>query len=179
LKTKASAGLMETEEIVQSYHDINEIMSSKKLFDDLNSGERRLLKHRMDLVKDELRSEIEKYGKANPEFYKTWTQANEAYGAIASSKKVSNWLESKIGSLPKHLAGSIAIDIFLGHPLTAVGAFGTYGLIKTGELIAKISKSPKLREHYMKVLFEAGNENLPGVVKHLEVLNTAAKAIQK
>jgi hypothetical protein len=179
LKAKASGGLMEAEEVIQSVHDINEIMNSKKLFDELNTSERRLLKSRFDLVKDELHQEVAKYGKTNPEFYKEWTEANKGYGAIASSKKVGNWFESKIGKLPKHLVGSLAIDLFLGHPAAIPATIGSYSFLKTGELLTRIVKDPKLTEHYMKVLLEAGNENLPGAIKHLNALDKAAKTIQK
>ncbi len=174
LKAKAANGLMEADEVVQSVHDINEIMNSKKLFDELNTTERKLLKSRFDLVKNELHQEVAKLGKANPKFYKTWTEANQAYGAIANSKKVKNYLEGKIGSLPKHLIGSAALELMLGYPQAAAGTAVGYGLLKSGELLTRIAKSPKLREHYMKAIFEAGNENLPGVIKHLNALDKQA-----
>jgi hypothetical protein len=178
LSRKASGGLIEADELVQTIHDINEKMSSKKLFTDLDKTERKLLKYRYDKFRSEVNKEVAKYGESNPKFYKTWQDANQAYGAVASSKKFGNWLESKIGSLPKHLVGSVAVDLFLGQPLTAVGAFGTYGLIKSGELLARIAKSPKLRDHYMRVLLEGGNENLPGVIKHLNALEKEVAKIQ-
>lgn len=177
LKGKSSTGLMEADELVQSVHDINEIMNSKKLFDELNTSERKLLKFRYDLVKDEAHKEISKYGKTNPEFYKEWTEANNGYGAIASSKKVGNWLQSKVGTLPKHLAGSLALDVFLGHPAAIPTTLGGYGLLKTGEFLTRIVKDPKLTNHYMKVILEGTNENLPGVIKHLDALDKEAKKI--
>ena len=106
LKSKASGGAMEMDELVESFHNINERMNSKKLFDDLNTTERKLLKSRYDLVKNEMRNEIAQYGKFNPEFYKTWEGANQGYATIAESKKLANFLQSKLGKIPHHLAGS-------------------------------------------------------------------------
>ena len=175
IKNKSASGLIETEELVQSFHDINEIMTSKKLYEELKASERKLLKHRMNKVKDVVSSEIGKYGKINPEFMKNWKNANESFAAIAKSRQVGDFIRSKLGSFPKHLAGSIAMDLFLGHPGTIPAVLGGYGILKTGELLARVVKSPTLRNHYMKVLLEAGNENVPGMIKHLEAINKAAK----
>ena len=73
------------------------------------------------------------------------------------------------------MIGSVVVDLFLGHPLLSVGAVGTYGLVKTGELMARIVKSPKLREHYLRVIMEAQNENLPGMIKNMEALDKELK----
>lgn len=173
LKAKASGGAMELDELVESYHNINERLNSKKLFDELSTSEKRLLKSRYDLVKDEVENEIQKYGKSNPEFYKTWKGANDGFATIAQSKKVSRFLESKLGKIPHHLAGSLALDLFLKSPAATIGVAGTYSAIKAGELLYRIAKSPTLRDHYTKFIMEAGNENLPGVIKHLEALNKA------
>jgi len=178
LKSKASRGLMEADEVIESYHNINQRIGSKKLFDELSTSERRQLKINYDKLKGEVGKEIAVYGEANPEFYQAWKKANDGYGTIERSKQVSNFIKSKAGTLPKHVAGSIAIDLFLGQPLTALGAVGGYSAVKSGELLYRIAKSDALREHYMKVILEAGNENLPGVVKHLEALDKEAKKIK-
>jgi len=173
LKTKASTGVMEAEELVESFHNINEKMNAKKLFDDLSSSERKLLKRRYDLVKDEVEKEIGSYGKHNTEFYKTWKEANDGYSAIAKSKKVSDFIQSKAGKLPKHLAASVALDLFLKTPIATLGVGGVYSLVKVSELLYRISRSPTLRDHYLKLVMEASNENLPGVIKHLNALDKA------
>ena len=173
LESKASGGAMEAQELIESYHNINERMTSKKLFDELNSTERKLLKNRYDLVKNEVGKGISAYGKTNPEFYKIWKGANEGFSTLAQSKGVSNFLQSKIGKLPQHLAGSIALDLFLGTPASTLALGTSYGAVKSGELLYRIAKSPTLRDHYMKVILEASNENLPGVIKNLEFLDKA------
>ncbi len=178
LKDKASGGYMPAEEVVEAVHNINERINSKKLFDELKTSERKQLKYRYDLLKDEVHKEIAKYGKSNPEFYKAWTQANEAHGTIAQSKIVSNFIQSKAGTIPKHLAGSLALDLFLGHPAATLGVGGSYALVKIGELLYRVSKSPSLREHYLKAVMEATNENLPGFTKHLNALDKESKLIK-
>lgn len=170
-KTKASHGRMTADELVETYHNINENLTSKKLFDELNTSERRLLKHRYDLFKNEVGKEIGEYGKTNPEFYKEWQAANEGYATIAKSKGVSNYLESKLGKMPKHLVGSLAIDVFLKSPYATAGVVGTYGIIKASEFLYRLGKSKTLQDHYRKVIMEAGNENLKGVINNLSAMN--------
>lgn len=177
LRAKASGGAMPAEEIIESYHNINERLTSKKLFDELSTGERKILKHRYDTFKDSINEEISKYGKKNPEFYKDWRNANQAFATIAQSKKVSNFLQDKLGKMPKYLTGSLAAELLFGHPYAA-GAMGTSAMsVKTGELLYRISKSPKLRQHYLNVISEASKENLPGVIKNLKFLNKEAEKI--
>lgn len=173
LKIKSAGGAMPLDEVVETYHNINERLSSKKLFDELNTSERKLLKKRYDLLKDEVSKELYNYGKNNKDFYKLWKSANEGFATIAQSKKVSNFLQSKLGKIPHHLAGSVALDLFLGHPVSTLGVAGSYGAVKMGELLYRISKSPTLRNHYLKVIMEAGNENLPATIKHIEALDKA------
>ncbi len=178
LKAKASGGAMEAEELVESYHNINERITSKKLFDELKSSEKKLLKSRYGMVQKEIGKEIGAYGQSNPEFYKPWLKANEGYSAIAQSRRVMDFLSSKKQMLPSHLLGSVAVDLFTGYPAAVGATVGGYGLIKTGELLARIAKSEALREHYMRVIMEAGNENLPGMIKHLNALDKEAKKIE-
>lgn len=177
LKAKASGGAMEMEEVVQSFHDINERLTSKKLFEELKTSERKLLKSRYDLVKKEVGKEVEKYGKTNPEFLKEWRGANEGFATIAQSKTVSNWLGTKKQYLPHHLAGSLAVDLFLGHPYAIAGTAGGAVALKSLELLYRISNSPTLRDHYRKAIMEATNENMRGFVQHVGALDKEANKI--
>lgn len=177
LRAKASDGAMPVEEIIESYHNINERLTSKKLFDELGTSERKILRHRYDIFKDSINEEISQYGKKNPEFYKDWREANQAFATIAQSKKVSNFLQSKLGNLPKHLTGTLAAELLFGHPYAAGATAASAASVKTGELLYRISKSPKLRQHYLNVISEASKENLPGVIKNMEFLNKEAEKL--
>ena len=175
LEGKISGGAYPAEELIESFHDINERMNSKKLFDDLSKGERKKLKFRYDKFKDSITKEIDKYGKSNPEFVKEWKEANEGFGAIAKSQKVSRFIESKIGSLPKHLVYGIGIELFTGHPKIALATAASFGAMKTGELLSRVAKSPTLRKHYLNVLREASQENFPAMVNELNKLDKGLK----
>lgn len=179
LKAKASGGAMEMREIDTAYRNINEIMNSKKLFDELSKTEQKLLRHRFDLLKDELKKPIQEYGKYNPEYYKEWTSGNEAFATVAKSKNASNFIKSKVGSMPKHLATSLAVDLFLGHPQAIPATIAGYGSLKGTELLYRISKSPVLRDHYQKVIIEAANENFRGMVYNLEKLDEELKKAEE
>lgn len=175
LKAKASGGAMEMKEIDTAYRNLNEIINSKKLFDELSTTERKLLRHRFDLLKDVLRKPFKEYGKSNPEFYKEWTGGNEAFSTVAQSKSASNFIKSKMGSIPKHLAGSLAIDLFTGHPGAIPATVGAYSAVKGIELLQRVAKSPVLRDHYQKVIMEAANNNFRGMVHNLEKLDKELK----
>lgn len=51
--------------------------------------------------------------------------------------------------------------------------------MESWRIMTRIAKDPKLTEHYMKVLMEAGNENLPGMVKHLNALDKEVKKLRR
>lgn len=176
LKNKASGGAMPVEDLVQSYHDINERLTGKKLFDDLSKSERKLLKTRYDQFKTQVNNAVADYGRYNPEFFDQWKKANQGFATIAQSRKISNFFEKNVKKLPPYLIPSVAVDLFMGHP-TATGATAlSFVGIKTGEMLNRIAKSPILRKHYTDVISAATEENFPAVVRSLKeldkVLNT-------
>lgn len=175
LQTKASGGGILAEDLVQTYHDLNEKLTAKKLFQEMSKGERAVLRKRYDLLRDEVRNTITEYGKDNPTFFKAWQEANQGYATIAKSKSVSNFIEKKFSSLPSHLAGGIAIDLFRGHPMAAAATLGAAVPVKGGELLYRIAKSPSLTKHYINVISAAGQENLPALIKSLNQLEKELK----
>lgn len=175
LKNKVSGGSLPAEEIVDSFHDINERLTSKKLFEDLSRPERKKLKIRYDKLKSEVSKEIKDYGKYNPEFYNKWKEANEGYATIQKSKGFTNWLQSHMGRLPEKLAGSMALEVLMGHPELAVGTLGAGAGVKIGELMYRISKSPILRKHYLNSVKSALKEDYPAFIKNAEKLDNSIK----
>lgn len=179
LKNKASGGAIPLDEVVQTYHDINENMRAKKLFDELSKGERKLLKDRYNNFKKEVSNTIEDYGKYNPEFVNKWRSANEAYSAIAESKKVSGMVMKAAKS--KHtLAASPALLVFEAmNPAMAAKTAGAiaigYGIAKPAELAFRFAKSPTLRKYYLGVIDNSIKENLPGVITNLSKLDKEMK----
>lgn len=175
LESRISGGAYPAEELIESYHNINERMTSKKLFDDLSKGERKQLKFRYDKFKDTVNKEITKYGKNNPEFLQEWREANEGYAAIKNSQKISNMLGANTSRIPKHLLGGVAIELFLGHPQIAGAAVASYGGLKIGELLTRVAKSPTLRKHYLNVITEASGENFPAMINEMNKLDKGLK----
>lgn len=175
LKGKVSGGAYPADELVEVYHDINEKMSSKNLFSELSKSEQKKLKFRYKQLQEKVAKEISKYGKSNPEFLKEWREANQGFATIAESRKVTNFLESKVGKVPSKLAGSMALEVFLGHPEIAGATAASFTGLKTGEMLYRISKSPTLRKHYANVIKEASAENLGGTIKALNQLDAGLK----
>ena len=170
LKSKVSGGSYPAQDLVESYHNINERMNSKGLFGDLDKTEKKNLQFRYGKLKDVISKEINEYGKRNPKFLKEWREANEGYATIQDSKKFTRFLESHIGKLPRRIAEGIVIEAFLGHPQLASGTAASFVGIKTGEVLYRVAKSPTLRSHYINVVKSAGEENLPAMIRSLSKL---------
>ena len=170
LKGKAEAGTIAAEETVEAYHNINERRSSKGLFNELSKSERRSLKRHYDKFQDIVSDEIEAYGKTNNPFNDEWRSANQAYRTVEESKMVSNFIEGHLGKLPKNVAGGMAIELFTGMPLVAGATGGTFTALKTGEMLARISKDPSLRKHYVNVFAASAAKNVPALTRSLEKL---------
>lgn len=176
LKAKASGGAIPAEDIVQSYHDINEIKSSKKLFDELSSTEKKLLNKRFGLVLEEIDKNLKDYGQYNPDFYNQWKEANTAFKAIQESKKSTEWLNSKIKNIPEKLLAGVAIEVLTGHPAIAAATIGagttTFVGLRAGQALSQISKSKLLRKYYLQGLRAQAEKNFPAFL-------TSAKHLQK
>ncbi len=180
IRNKASGGGMLADELVESFHNLNEKMTSKKLFDELGKSEQKLLKHRYDMLKSEVTGTLKDYGKRNPEFFKEWSEANQGYATIAQSKKVSNFI-SKHRRTPSHIATAVGVELLFGQPqlaaVTAAAAGGAYGAVKSGELLYRVMKSPVLRKHYLDVIENATKENVGGTVKSLNALEKELQSL--
>lgn len=185
LQKKAAGGAIPAEDLVQSYHDVNEIMSSKRLFDELSKTERKVLKTRFDKFKGAVSKSVADYGKYNPEFYDAWKSANEGFGAIQQSKKVSQML-GKVLKVKNALYASPALMAFhyfhpatipslIQNPYILGGAAATAGALKGSELLYRIGKSPTLRKHYMNVINDSLKDNVKGASRNLLALDKDLK----
>lgn len=176
IRNKSAGGAVEFDELLEGYRNINEILNSKKLFDELSTTERKIARYRFDQLRDIIRNEITDYGSHNPEFLNKWRSANEAYATIEKSKKVSNFIGNYVKNVPEKLGAVLLAEILFGAPhLAAYTAAGT-GLVKAGELGYRIAKSPILQKHYGNAVKYAIQENGPRMLKSLEELD---KGIRK
>lgn len=166
IKGKASGGAMPVEDLVESYVDINEFLNSKQLFDELGTSGKKLLKKRIDKVKNAVSNSIEDYGKSNSEFYKEWTEANRAHAILQRNKSAKDFLTKNIKTIPGHLAMSMAFKTFLGIPaLSSLGA--GFAAFQAGKIMSRIANNKTLREYYFQVLDSAAKENLPQTINRI------------
>jgi hypothetical protein len=129
-------------------------------------------------ISKELDSVIESYGKENPKFLKTYREANDAFGALAQSKTVSKFINKHAPKYAPHTAGGILAEIIfrpdLLGPTIATAGIGTI-LVKSGELLYRVLKSPTLSKYYFGVIKEATKENIPAMLNQYRKLDEGMK----
>ncbi len=165
--SKMKDGKIEVEELTSFNRDINKLMGEPETL----KGAKTFLKG----IGKEVRSAIKPYEATNPKFVKTWMNANEAWGTIAQSKKVSNSINSFLKLTPlKSGIGLLFETATLGGSaagITAAGSASLYGALKGSELMYRVMKSPVLRTHYLNVIKSALKENGPAAIQALKNLD--------
>ena len=135
-------------------------------------------RQKFKVLGNDIEKTIEAYGKTNPEFLKLHKNANQAYGAIEESKKVSQFIREHVPNANK-LAVGLALETYALGATAAVktlgGAAVGYGSLKGMELISRINNSPVLRKYYLGVLENAMKENAAATAGNLRALDHAMK----
>lgn len=123
------------------------------------------------VIQKDLSQTIEQYGKTNPSFYKPYKDAEEAFGAMAKSNFISNFVSKNVKSSPV----THGLLHLFGGPIgsTASAAVVPYQATKLGY---RIMKSPTLRKHYAGALKAASKDNAKVFNKYLNELD---EGIQK
>lgn len=170
IRGKVSGGSYPATEVMDMVHDINERMSSKKLFDELSSTEARKLKHRYGKAKTLLLDEVQQVSRVKPEAYKLWLEGMEGHATINQSQRATKFLEKHVGKLPSKVAQGIGIELVLGHPQAAGATAGAFAALKTTELMYRVMNSPALRKHYSGAVAAAATENLATMTSELSKL---------
>lgn len=178
LENSIKNGKIEVEELEGFKKSINE--ARQGLFDEFQTNKvgRNAAKRNLNEASKIVDNTLTEYGKTNPAWEKPYREANEVFGAISQSRFVRDKITKALKSMKGHLAWP-AIGLFgIGahSPVPTLKALGTAGVsgaaaITAGELIAKVMKSPKLRELYFKLIKNAAKENLLSTRKTLEKLN--------
>lgn len=166
LKKKTYAGDMDVDELAQFKHDLNQNRAS--LYDrELTTSDRRLAKKYYDEIGNAIESQIEQYGKRNPQFLEHWKNAQEAFGGFYQSKRVGNWIAKAIpfGKLGKT---SLLILEGLFKPSTLPLTASSYAAFKGGELLTRMFKNPTLRRYYGNLMKDAIKENKSGFLRNLK-----------
>lgn len=170
IKGKVSGGAYPAGEVLDIIHDVNERMSSKKLFDELSSTEKRKLQFRYNKLKTPLFETASQISNTQPEAYKLWLEGMEASATVKQSQRATRFLERHVGKLPAKVGQGIAIELFLGQPQAAMATAGAFAALKGGELMYRVMNSPSLRKHYTNILTAATKENIPAMTKELTAL---------
>lgn len=182
IRDSISKGNIEVEELTSFKRNINELRSG--LYEEFKTDKSGMRSARRNLndVSHLIDSTLEEYGKTNPAWWKKYSDANEGFGAIAESKKVSNFIGRVTKQYPKHIAAGVAAEIFLApHTLPAAitsGALGYAGL-KGSELIYRLAKSPVLRKYYRKTVESALKEDAADTLKSLSKMDSLLKKDEK
>jgi len=104
--------------------------------------------------------------KQDPTFYKDLKSADKAFGVIAESNFISNWVEKHAKYTPVTHG---FVELFKGLTGSSVGtAFLPY---QVGKILYRISKSPVLAKHYAKTLGAAAAQDSVVMNKHLRDLD--------
>lgn len=119
-----------------------------------------------------LRETIRDYGKKNPEFYKPFKEADEAFGTIERSNWMSNWAERNISRSPATLGLVHFVSGPLGMSVTG-GVGGLAAANQVGKLAYRVSKSPALAKMYAKTVKAAASEDVVAFNKYLNELDEA------
>lgn len=179
IKSKVKNGEIDVEELEQFKRDINEARSG--LFDEFKTDKvgRKSAKHHLDTVSKFVDNSLTEYGKKNPEWKAFYRPANEVHGAIAQSKRVRNSISrhSKMLGFPTLLA-ELGLFHVGGLPTAAATTAGAAAAFGTGELVARVMKSPTLRKHYMNLINAALKDDAVVMRENLKKLDEELKKNQ-
>jgi hypothetical protein len=144
--------------------DLKEMMATNRSLNEV-IGDPKLLKRGKTLF-NELKKAVNDAIKLHrdPEFVKNWRGANEAFGGLHESQKMTRFVSKHLGPLPlKHAVLAGAGEAVAGYPEAAVptiiAATAGYVGMKGAELMHRIVSNPTLRKYYGDVLTHAAAEN--------------------
>lgn len=130
-------------------------------------GDQKKVKGLAKQINSFLNEAIADYGKKNPKFYKPYKDADQAFGTLAQSNFISNWVEK---SVVQHPVTNGLIHLFGPVAKTAATAAIPYQAAKLGY---RIAKSKPLRKIYMNALNAAAKEDTNAFNKYFKELDNA------
>lgn len=135
-------------------------------------------------INGQLRDTLDQYGKKNREFGVSFKGADEAFGTIARSEFIKNWIGENVRGTPlthglMHLLGSSAVTSIPGAigKITGSTALGIAGssvipvAYQATKLGYQIAKSPTLRKIYADIIKAAAKEDVVSFNKYLKKLD--------
>ncbi len=164
LLSKIKDGKINVDELTSAKRDINKLRGDPETV----KGAKKFLSS----IGKSVDQAIDAYSPKNPNFVKEFKNANEAWGTIAQSKKVSNYIKnlSKTVKLGSGIGAVFEVNN-IGVLPSALAAGAAYGSLKGSELLYRILKSPVLRTHYLDVVKSSIKENGPATIRSLKKLD--------
>jgi len=128
-------------------------------------GDQKKVKGLAKQINSFLNEAISDYGKKNPKFFKPYKEADQAFGTLASSNFISNWVDKNVVNSPVttgllHLFGPVS--------KTVAKVAVPYQAAKLGY---RIAKSPTLAKIYGNTLKAAAKEDSKNFNKYLKELD--------
>jgi hypothetical protein len=176
LESIAKKGNVEVSEILDAYKKINAEIQSRDLFEKLDKTGRKQLRSLYDDLKG-VTSKALKSGTPN-DFYKEWQDINHGYATFAKSRKIADWVGQHRDLIVKSVAPGVLGDLYLSIGATgpvAIGAGTAFAAKEIGEVLARISRSSKLRKYYLESLQHISKEQTPAAIKSIKKLEQAMK----
>jgi len=154
VKSLIEDGKINIEQAWAQKRSLNEDLTN--LYKDFDKGSAKGIRNNAKQVTGALNQTLSEYGKDNRAFYKPFKAADEAYGALAQSQRIGNWVTRNLKTL-----GSVVGLGSLFDPTVIAGAAGVVAIHESAKLMYKIGKSPTLRKLYGNAIQAAAKENAP------------------
>jgi len=172
VRDKIKSGMISVEEGVELNKSTNEAI--------FGLGELKRGQHQLYEIRNGLHETLGEYGKQNAEFLGKWKNANEAYAATETSRKVSKWVRKNIKPNNYiHAAAALGLEGYaggLGAVGATVGAGGAVaGTAYAAEVLKRVSQSPALRKYYQNVVTHSLKQNKTGFMRAIKQLDNGLK----
>lgn len=172
-------GAAEVKTIQALKKSLNENLS-KFVFDTPDKAAKSRTRKLASSVNGMLRESLEEYGRTNPQWWKHYSEADKAHGVIAQSEFLSRGLEKVFKNAPPWMKGIVGLAPAIGtatiSPIAAVaGAVG----YQSAKIAMRITKSPALAKHYLKIMRGAATGNFRMAAEGKEDLEKEVAKDQK
>jgi hypothetical protein len=133
----------------------------------------------LDRFDDIINKQLMDYGKQNPAFLNKYREANTGLAGFKQSNKIASYISKKIdiSKLSPETILSLGMNITKPSVLATLGT--SMGTAKAAQIIHRIGKNPVLRQYYLNVLHSSLKDNLPGLVRNLNKLDSELKKTPK
>jgi hypothetical protein len=161
------------EELWATKRSLNEKLS-RVLFDIPKKADQARARKLAQGVLGDLDMTLRQTAKQDPKFYKELKAADKAFGTIAKSNLVSNFIEKNLKYTP--LTHGL-MSAFQG----SLGSTGATAILpyEVGKILYRISHSKELAKHYRNVLAASAKEDSIVMNRELEILDKKLKQQEK